>query len=718
MIPHRLAPLASLALVLVLSSSVVAADPIASPVVSASSPAPSASTAPAAPTLPGGGATFGSYSRVPLLSDEQPYQGPATPHSLTGVSVPYDVKGLLKDPAVRKALLRQGFVIVPSDIPRFSAAYDSQMYSGTPVFMTTDAAYDAWHLVFDKVLRSLETKVLLPRLEELVAGMLANARRQRRDLQGTPLADPAQRVVTMLQLAGRTLGLKVGALDDVGRAELTLINAHDGLDRSPLLGTDIDYSLYTPRGHYTRTRALTRFFVAMSVLGQTAFALPGALQNDGTRADDSGLRLAALAARTLVGDAKLEGLWRDIYEPTAFLVGLSDDYTPFELATAIESAQPGAMTDPAALAQDATIESVAAALASARQVRIDPERPAVRLMGTRFVVDSFVLDQLLAPNVGTEEQPRLLPSPLDLAAAFGSDFAYAIQRDAGETAYAHYDDQMAVMRAAVAARPDEAWGSTVYDAWLAAIEPMWLPHGTAFPDFMQGDAWKAKDQQTGFGSYAELKHDTILYTKQAVGEMGGDGPDKSPRSWVEPDPVPFARLQAMADLERQGLSSRGLLNKPLDKLLADYSDLAGFLARVAADELAGRSINKADNSRLLYMGGELEDLWWRTSQVQTSGQPGFPTPDDPSGVVADIASGRDQATDTITVVETATGYVDQLLVLVPDDKGRFHVALGGVYSYYEFHQPVSDRLTDEAWHSMLASGEVPPRPDWISPTMR
>ena len=182
--------------------------------------------------------------------------------------------------------------------------------------------------------------------------------------------------------------------------------------------------------------------------------------------------------------------------------------------------------------------------------------------------------------------------------------------------------------------------------------------------------------------------------------------------------MPFARLQAMADLERQGLSSRGLLNKPLDKLLADYSDLTGFLARVATDELAGRSIDKADNSRLLYIGGELEDLWWRTSRCQTGEQPGLPTPDDPSGVVADIASGRDQATDTITVVETATGYVDQLLVLVPDDKGRFHVALGGVYSYYEFHQPVSQRLTDEAWRIMLASGEVPARPDWISPTMR
>ena len=78
------------------------------------------------------------------------------------------------------------------------------------------------------------------------------------------------------------------------------------------------------------------------------------------------------------------------------------------------------MADPAPLADDAMIEAVAAALTAARPVRIDPERPSVRLMGTRFVIDSFVLDQLVAPNVGTGAEPRLLPSPLDLAAAFGS----------------------------------------------------------------------------------------------------------------------------------------------------------------------------------------------------------------------------------------------------------------------------------------------------------
>ena len=182
-----------------------------------------------------------------------------------------------------------------------------------------------------------------------------------------------------------------------------------------------------------------------------------------------------------------------------------------------------------------------------------------------------------------------------------------------------------------------------------------------------------------------------------------------------PTRCPSQRLQAMADLERSGLSSRGLLPKGLDRLLADFSDLAGFMARVAGDELAGKHITAADNQRLEIIGGTLEDFWWRTSDGPRFA---MPSTDEMAAVVADIASGRDHTTGNISVLEVGTGYVDQILVLVPDDQGGFAVAEGGVYSYYEFTQPVSDRLTDEAWRSMLTSGEAPSRPAWIVPTMR
>jgi hypothetical protein len=37
------------------------------------------------------------------------------------------------------------------------------------------------------------------------------------------------------------------------------------------------------------------------------------------------------------------------------------------------------------------------------------------------------------------------------------------------------------------------------------------------------------------------------------------------------------------------------------------------------------------------------------------------------------------------------------------------VALGGVFSYYEFKWPMDDRLTDEAWQEM---SPLPDRPAW------
>ncbi|MHA1934864.1 MAG: DUF3160 domain-containing protein, partial [Candidatus Thorarchaeota archaeon] len=40
------------------------------------------------------------------------------------------------------------------------------------------------------------------------------------------------------------------------------------------------------------------------------------------------------------------------------------------------------------------------------------------------------------------------------------------------------------------------------------------------------------------------------------------------------------------------------------------------------------------------------------------------------------------------------------------------ITRGGTFSYYEFVQPMSDRLTDEAWRDMLDQGLAPSFPDW------
>ncbi|MEX1297283.1 MAG: DUF3160 domain-containing protein [Candidatus Limnocylindrales bacterium] len=663
---------------------------------------------------------FGDYQLVPRLDDDVPYAGPDTPSSLDAVGMTEQVERLLS-PAARAKLAGQGFVIVPEEFRLFHHAYDEQFYAGTPVFVTTDAAYHAWHQVFDKTLRDLEGRRLAPLLEGLLVEMRRNAKAQRKDLAGTALEDEARRVLELVSVALAELRGEKVKLSERATAEQRLIRAHDEVTTSPILGTVTDYTLFAPRGHYTRSKVLERYFVAMSVLGQHAFRLPGSVQTDGTVVRDvDALRLALLAARTFVSYAGPEGDWRSIYEPTAFLVGVADDYTPFELEAAVRTVHPAGLADPVGATSDEVLYAVADTLVSTRPVRIDPERPSVRLMGTRFVIDSWIMDELISPNVGDGDALRVLASPLDVAAAFGSAFALAVQDEAGETAYRHYPEQMAAMRAAVASRPDEAWGQTVYDAWLSAIEPMWLPHGEAFPDFMRTAAWDAKSHQSGFGSYAELRHDTVLYTKQFVGEMGSTAPKLPPvRNWVEPDPVAFARLSAMATLTREGLEARGLLPNASRQLLDDYIGLVDRLARLAADELAAKPIERgkvwsdADNEWLRTIGGVLEGFWWRTGDKLKSDRP---IRDDDAAVIADIGRGVDLQQGTDDVLEIGTGRIDRIFVLVPDDEGDFHVATGGVYSYYEFHRPTADgRLTDEEWWRMLRKGEVPARPAWQQP---
>ncbi len=678
-------------------------EPSASPSTTSPTVAPSVTVSPTPPSdvlaLPGSAVQFSELASVPLYGENaKPYAGPATPDSLKGVAMAPEVRRALQDPAVAEALTRNGFVVVPADLRLFHFAYQGNVYAGWPVFVTTDAAYNVWHLVFDKVLRSIEQEVLLPKLETLVGGLLRAAHTQATDLAGTPVEDAAARVEQLFQVAAAELGLPI-SLGPLAEQERALIDAHSENVNSPIVGGKIDYSLFTPRGHYTRNEDLTRYFVAMSVLGQLAFCLPGTTDCPGVEP----ARLAILASRVLAEDATLVALWRQIYEPTAFLVGLADDYTPLEVAGAARAVTPSGLGDPAAFADDALVTGVVDALVASRPVRISPDRASIRLMGTRFVTDSFIMDQLLYPYVGTADDPRSIPSGLDVAAAFGSEFAYRVLQQMGETDYANYDAQLDRMREAVAARPEQDWGGTVYDAWLHALEPEFVPHGDAYPDFMRTETWAAKAHQSALGSYAELKHDTILYTKQAVAEGGDGAPIPDRRNWVEPEPVVFARLAAMAELMQSGLEERDLLTKEQSDLLHDVGDLLSFLQGVAQDELAGLPISQKDNDRLLYFGGDLEAMWYRSSDRTASG--GLDADQD-AAIIADIASGPPG------VLEVGTGRIDRIYVLVPDDRGTFQVAVGGVYSYYEFTSAPGERLTDETWRAMLETGDQPDRPAW------
>jgi hypothetical protein len=656
---------------------------------------------------------FARYTDVALLDGSTPYAGPATPTSLDDVQMlDWFREQLASQPELVAAIEAQGFAIQAGASPNFfHQVYESSAYSYKTIFVTTDSMYNAWHNAFSKVLRDTETDVLVPALGDFLTETVAWARSQAEELSATDLADSAERVVAYYEAAATLLGLDVGPISERATAEVALATDAAEATTSPITGFVecqlpdaftgcVDYTQFRPRGHYTSSDTLEQYFRAMSELGQQAFYVR----------DADSLRLGLLAARVATSAPDMTAVWQRIYDTTSFLVGVADDYTPLEAQTAATSVVPSGLTDASALSQDATIGDIGDALLATREVGIDPENASVRVMGARLVLDSYVLDQLTWPNVGTEDDRRVSPSPLDLASVFGSTLATETQTAAGEPDFAHYTDQLAAMTALVQARSSDGWAGTVYDAWLHALEPEFADRTAAYPDFMQTAAWAAKSLQTGFGSYTELKHDTLLYAKQGTaGE--GEGPQPpayTPRHFVEPDPVAFGRLAALANLMVDGLDARGLLTDANAALLASYSELATWLAGIATSELAGKATSDADNERLGGFGSELELLWYQSSDLDAA-----------SGAVPDYTDNAALVSDIFRsssfTLELADGLPETILVIVPDGAGGFQLAEGATYSYYEFWQPVATpRLTDEEWRQMLLEGTQPARPAWIA----
>src|SRR5262249_51355516 len=63
-------------------------------------------------------------------------------------------------------------------------------------------------------------------------------------------------------------------------------------------------------------------------------------------------------------------------------------------------------------------------------------------------------------------------------------------------------------------------------------------------------------------------------------------------------------------------------------------------------------------------------------------------------------------------LEVAVGDVNFCVIAIDNEKDRM-VFVGPQFSYYEFRQPVADRLTDAQWQKRTEPPTLPPRPEWV-----
>jgi hypothetical protein len=631
----------------------------------------------------------------------------------------------------QQLLSHNGFVVLPpkpGQYREFYQIYEAGRYDFRPVFITTDSVYHVYHLIFDKMLRDLERDYFNATLGSLTSGMLEASYAQYGTLKGTPLEEPARRNVAFFAVGAQLLGLPdpvPAEVSDLVEAELVLINGAGGPQISPIWDRDDlpddkklieDYSQYIPRGHYTRSEELKKYFRAMMWYGRLTYRLRDPFET----------RRALLMTQVLRTASAPDGtpamaLWQNIYEPTAFIVGKADDLSFFEYGGLMDLVF-GYNPDPATFADEAKFAAFMEAANTLPPPQVnsmwvwiweDTEQATkgFRFMGQRFTLDAYVFGQVIWRKVGTEQKPRGLPKGLDFMAAMGSDEAYTILKDMGENQYENYDAQLAKVRREISALGADSWTQNLYWSWLYSFQPLLAPKDSRYPAFMQTQAWSRKELQTALGSWTELKHDTILYAKQVTAEMGGGGPEQEPpHSFVEPNPEAYARLLALANMTREGLAQRNLLSSltggNLDNLISELQ----FLQRIAEAELNGQEISTEDYWHMYYWGGMLEQF----TLAAADQEPGVDRPileDQKAALIADVATGL--APDGMLVaLEEAIGQPAVLYVVLPGQP--FRLATGAVFSYYEFPVGVSDRMTDEQWQAMVEGGTNPPMPDWTN----
>jgi len=663
---------------------------------------------------------FADY--VPFEEDFSPNAPPYTVNlGLTNIvnlgqfpTLPTDVSEMIVD---------NGFAVIPqseyNQIYEILSLNDDQR---VPSFVSSDAVLHAYHVLYDLALREVEVYSFWDLLGNLTASLLDVSFSQYQAAPDGRWKDAALRNMMFFTVALKLLDNET-VIPPAFPAEvevevenvLQLIEDHSAMTKEWFMQYLEDFTQFVPRGHYTRSERLERYFQAMMWYGRVSFRLlpeKPPIPNEKGMDNTAQAILVSLALTedvpSLLGSPVGLDVWDALYEPTAFFVGSADDLLPSEYLTLIRDIY-GDEVQLVDLNNEPLLEQFIDEALQLREPLIlghpvdDTETMAqtmgLRFMGQRYVPDSYILGQLVYKNVGTPQNPRLMPMGLDVMAAFGSDRAWDLLDS--EKSYLNYISQMEMLWEKIGNMTEEEWTHNLYYLWLYSLLPLLSDPGEGYPFFMQSDAWVDKQLFTALASWTELRHDTILYAKQSY-TWRLTGIPELVKGYVEPVPGLYARLASLCQMMISGLDSRDLLSSIIQNKLETLRDFLLSLQTISIKELEGTP-RTDEEYRLIERSGEIlgSVVALPTDEELVSDT------DDDMAIIADVHTDP----NTEEVLEEGIGRPMLILAAVMID-GQVILTRGAVFSYYEFTWPMNDRLTDESWQDLLEQGEAPPLPAW------
>ena len=346
---------------------------------------------------------------------------------------------------------------------------------------------------------------------------------------------------------------------------------------------------------------------------------------------------------------------------------------------------------------------------------------AFLLIGQRFTLDAQVLSDVVYDRV-SQAPYRMMPDPLDVAfAALGNSGAAGLLAD-DLAAHPGYPQALHQARVLVDMHEPAYFTESLYTAWLGALRAASPagPPSVGQPAIAATEPWNRRVLQMQLASWAELRHDNLLYAKQSY---TGIPVCEFPDAYVEPNP---ALWHALVELANRGTAMVTAL-QPIwpstfdtpAPYFASLASTAAMLEAMAIQQEKGQPFT-ADQMSFVNQAVEYKDesVVCATVKRPAGWYPKlFYRPNDAdqqNTIVADVhTQPSDEAGNPVgKVLHVATGF-PRLMVVTFDTCTGPHAYAGVVSAYHEATTENFERLTDQQWSDQIA-GNPPPEVRWMA----
>jgi hypothetical protein len=622
------------------------------------------------------------------------------------------------DQALSQQLGEEGFAIVPARHAQLFQVYEENDYREFPNFVTTDLYLQLYHLYIDCMLRELEMyqffHTIVSYNDDMVEAMkklyqktesgTALERATAHNLRFFTIADVLFRGMKSYdantdQLIAEEVDKAIKATDDFSNFMADYKNVMFG------------YSLFRPRGHYTRNYVLEEYFRGMMWLQSVPFGMD----------NDDEVNAAVIIAYTMMNNPEIQQKYDKINKIITYMMGQPDNLSIIQVIDELKKINrpmEDLLNDKQAMSKlKKDLEEIGN---KATRIRPKYERTShnkINVMPQRYQPDAEVLQEMV--DYDNKPTLRATPKGLDFMAAMGVSAAEQILKEE-QTPWKDYDNHLKAMKKRMG---EINWDETICTRWMNTLKVLNVWSGDKnnqkqLPYFMLNPEWSKKDLNAALASWAELKHDAILYAKQPMGaECGGGGPPEPVvKGYVEPNVGFWKKAIELLDNTEKLLKEQDMLTEKIKDATQRIREEAQFLLNISEKELAGKELSEEEYGQIECIGATFENISLdlvREKDQYLMGWSDVQGADKKVALVADVYTANADNNPEKSILFEAVGEADEIYVVV-EIGGYLYLTRGSVLSYREFIQPIDQpRLTDEEWQEQLEKNARKGVPEWM-----